>query len=154
MVSAAPNDIAVNGWVSVLTPLAIAILTVITTVVGYFTARRASEAKAAAVEVKQTLATSTEETRVSLANAADAVEKVKTTLVDTSRRQEQKLREIHSFVNGDYGVALRIAATALESLAAYTKQPGDVKAASAQRHLADLHDEQERQVKNMVEPTL
>ena len=59
---------------------------------------------------------------------------------------DKKLDTIHKFVNSEYGIALRLGASALERLAAITKSPDDAKQAKLARLMADDHDRKQKEI--------
>jgi hypothetical protein len=61
-----------------------------------------------------------------------------------SQIQTQKLTEIHTLVNNDHGVSLRLAASALRRVADMTKDPGDIQAALDAKAASDDHDAKQK----------
>jgi hypothetical protein len=57
-----------------------------------------------------------------------------------SSHNAKKVNEVHSLVNSDHGVALRLAATTLQRVADMTKSPADERDALAAKTAADNHD--------------
>jgi hypothetical protein len=70
----------------------------------------------------------------------EKISDVKETLAFETKVQNKKLDEIHKFVNGSYGLALRTAALALRRIAALTNSVLDSEAAKEATDAADAHD--------------
>lgn len=126
-------------WVALLTPIAVAVLTVVNVVTAKITADRAAHSAQAVQEVKITLATSVED-------AADRANEIKLRLERNNSLQYSKLDDIHKLVNNSYAVSLRIGAAALERVAAITKNPDDISQAKIARQLSTDHDRKQLKV--------
>jgi len=114
-----PDQAVVSAWVALLTPVSVAVLTVVQLLASIRSKKRGEEAKA-------------------------AVQEVKITLAETGAQTNKKLDAIHTLVNSEYGIALRAGATALEKIAAMTKTADDIESAKVARQMADDHDRKQR----------
>jgi phosphoenolpyruvate carboxylase len=76
--------------------------------------------------------------------AATKVEEAKTTLAANTAVQSQKLTEIHTLVNNDHGVSLRLAASALQRVADLTNRGEDQAIADEAKRMSDEHDSKQR----------
>jgi uncharacterized protein YjcR len=134
-IAAAQSHVAItsDGWIKLLS----LILSVQTTLSVYF-ARRAA---AKAAQVKETLIHES-------SRQQDSILDVKLTLAKETKNQNKKLDEIHKFVDGSYGLALRSAALALKRLAALTGNSLDAIAASEATTAADVHDQRQIEFDN------
>ena len=72
--------------------------------------------------------------------AAVKVEEAKVTLADNTAVTAGKLNEIHTLVNNDHGVSLRLAASALQRVADLTKRTEDQELANQAKRMSDEHE--------------
>jgi len=72
--------------------------------------------------------------------AAVKVEEAKVTLADNTAATSDKLNEIHTLVNNDHGVSLRLAASALQRVADLTQRTEDQELANQARRMSDEHE--------------
>lgn len=128
-----PDSIAINGWVALLTPVGIALLTVINII----SARMGTARGVQAVKAAHNAETATKE-------AKEAAIVAKNTLALTTATQSKQLSDIHKLVNSEYAVSLRVGATALERVAAITKDPEDLAQAKIARQMSVDHDRKQR----------
>ena len=117
---------ALDTWVRAFLPT---ILTVQTLLQVYFAKKAAKKA----AQVKDELLVAGEVQKHKISD-------VKETLAFETKVQNKKLDEIHKFVNGSYGLALRTAALALKRIAALTNSVLDLEAAKEATDAADAHD--------------
>jgi len=129
----APSPAVVSGWVQLLTPLAIAILTMINVIAAKMSANRALAAQLATVEVKSAL----EIHNNRMDNKMD-------TLQATSDAT-------HTLVNNAMAVQLRITAIALRRLAELTNSPTDIQAATEADKFLEIHMAKQAQVDAAIE---
>lgn len=121
-----PDAAAINGWVALLTPVAIAVLTVVQVVAMRMGITRGVQAAKSTNDVKDVLGGKTDE--------------VKTAVDAGNKEQNKKLDGIHRLVNSEYGAALAMAAAALERIARMTGKKSDKMKAAAARRLSADHD--------------
>lgn len=83
------------------------------------------------------------ETAVKVEEAAAKVQEVKTNLETSDAHTNKQLADIHTLVNSNMGVQLKISAIALRKVAGFTKDADDEAAASlAERALAEHEGKQ------------
>jgi hypothetical protein len=112
-----PDPTTVNAWITILTPIAIAISTIVTSLGIKWAQQAAERANLAAINAKA---------------AADASR-------IAEAKSSVKLDEIHTAVNSGYSESLNIGATALEKVAELTNKPEDAELAKAARIVSDTH---------------
>lgn len=140
-----PTPELVNGWIALLTPLAVATLTVVNLIVANIVAKRGTEAKDAAKEVKATLFITNKHVEDAAAHARIARDEVKETLALNVNETSDKLAKLqtiandtHTLVNNNMAIQLRINAVKSRKLADITKDPADIEEAIvAERSLSE-----------------
>lgn len=78
--------------------------------------------------------------------AAVKVEEAKTTLAANTAVTTTRLNEIHTLVNNDHGVSLRLAASALQRVADLTSKEEDQTLADEAKRMSEDHDRKQKLV--------
>jgi hypothetical protein len=90
------------------------------------------------------------ETKEAANKAAVKVEEVKTALKASDAHTDEKLDDIHTLVNSNFGVQLKISAIALRRLAGLTKDADDIAAAATADKALVEHERKQRIVDSGV----
>ena len=125
-------------WAKAITQVLLAVLVV----QQYFAKRATDKAAAKVAEV----ATKTEDVRKTLVES-DSATTVK--LNDTAVKLDKlaiNSDKIHTLVNSNMGVQLRISASALRRVAEYSKDPQDIRIAEEAERLATDHESKQHKV--------
>ena len=99
-----------------------------------------------AQRTKQAVEDNTKEARKAAEQAAGKVEAVKNTLDETTLSTDKKLNDIHTLVNSNMGVQLKIAATALKRIASMTSHPDDIAASNLANTKLAEHESKQNEV--------
>jgi hypothetical protein len=85
-------------------------------------------------------------------DAAVTASEVKETLVATHQTTEKKIDAIHTLVNSEHSVSLRLAANFAARIAKLTHDAGDIQAAEDTKRAADEHDQKQHSIDTNTSP--
>lgn len=138
-----PAPEIINGWIAVLTPIAIAMLTLVNIIIAKLSGGRAAQAT---FEVKEVLAAQNVARTAGNRQTDIAVADIKETLVATVQNTADKLAKLqhtatdtHTLVNNNMAIQLRINAVKSRKLADITGDPIDILEAEEAEMSLKIH---------------